>query len=73
VERRASVSVPKQQLAVYLKCGLLIFQDDPMPDGTMHRRKHVRPEHPEQLLSNIFVGLAIAALLAGLLSWNHMG
>jgi hypothetical protein len=36
----------------------------------MHRRKHLRPE---QLLTNIFVGLAIAALLAGLLSWTHMG
>jgi hypothetical protein len=36
----------------------------------MHRRKHLRPE---QLLTNMFVGLAIAALLADLFSWTHMG
>ena len=36
----------------------------------MHPRKHLRPE---QLLTNIFVGLAVAALLAGLLSLSHVG
>jgi hypothetical protein len=44
VKRRTSVSVPKQQLAVYRKCGLLIFQDNPMSDGTMVPRQ--RPVSP---------------------------
>ena len=70
VERRASVSVPKQHLAAYRKCGAFHFPSDPYIGDIMHRRKQLRPE---QLLTNIFVGLAIAALLAGLLSWNHIG
>lgn len=46
------------------------FPERPLYRGIMHNRKHLRPE---QLLTNIFVGLAIAALLAGLLSWAHIG
>ena len=50
MERRASVSVPKQQLAVYRQYRAFHFPSDPYIGGIMHRRKHVRPE---QMLTNI--------------------